>query len=248
LRQALALGRGLCLHYQTQIGHDGRTIGLEALVRWDHPTRGLIAPEQFVPIAEESGLIVPLGEWVLREACVASRRCGPLFVAVNLSPVQLRSQGFFDNLTRIVRSTGADPASIQLELTERVLLDDDDGVRTVLSQLRAAGFTIVLDDFGTGYSSLSYLRKFEVDKIKIDRSFVQHLGEASDSAAIITAVLALGRAMGLSVAAEGVETVEQRAFLDLAGCKEMQGYYFSRPVPAGELAEIFGGGASTAAA
>ena len=248
LREALASGRGLCLHYQTQIGNDGRTIGLEALIRWNHPTRGLIAPEQFVPIAEESGLIVPLGEWVLREACLASLRCAPLFVAINLSPVQLRAQDFFDNLIRIVRRTGADPASIQLELTERVLLDDDDGVRTVLSQLRSAGFTIVLDDFGTGYSSLSYLRKFEVDKIKIDRSFIQHLGEASDSAAIITAVLALGRAMGLSVAAEGVETVEQRAFLDLAGCKEMQGYYFSKPVPAGELGEFFGDDASTAAA
>jgi diguanylate cyclase (GGDEF)-like protein len=249
LREALSSGVGLCLYYQTQIGNNGRIIGLEALIRWNHPTRGLIAPEQFISVAEESGLIVPLGEWVLREACLASLRCGPLFVAVNLSPVQLRAQGFFDSLMRIVRRAGADPSSIQLELTERVLLDDDDSVRTVLSQLRAAGFTIVLDDFGTGYSSLSYLRKFEVDKIKIDRSFVQHLGEASDSAAIVTAVLALGRAMGLSVAAEGVETPEQRAFLDIAGCKEMQGYYFSRPVPADELAELFGGtNSSTAAA
>ena len=123
-------------------------------------------------------------------------------------------------------------------MTERVLLDDDDAVRKVLSQLRTAGFTLVLDDFGTGYSSLSYLRKFEVDKIKIDRSFVQHLGEAADSAPIVTAVLALGQAMGLSVAAEGVETAEQRAFLDIAGCREMQGYYFSRALPPEELARL----------
>jgi diguanylate cyclase (GGDEF)-like protein len=249
LRGALSSGRGLCLHYQPQVAGKGRIIGLEALVRWNHPTRGLIAPEQFVPIAEESGLIVPLGEWIIREACLASRRWPQLFVAVNLSPVQLRTEGFFDSLMRIVRGAGADPASIQLEMTERVLLDDNDGVRGTLSKLRAAGFTIVLDDFGTGYSSLSYLRKFEVDKIKIDRSFVQHLGEASDSAPIVTAVLALGQAMGLSVAAEGVETAAQRTFLDIAGCGEMQGYYFSRALPPEELAELLrDGGASSAAA
>jgi EAL domain-containing protein (putative c-di-GMP-specific phosphodiesterase class I) len=149
---------------------------------------------------------------------------------------------------RIVRGTGADPKAIQLEVTERVLLDDDDAVRTTLSQLRAAGFTIVLDDFGTGYSSLSYLRKFEVDKIKIDRSFVQHLGDASDSRAIVTAVLALGQALGVSVAAEGVETGEQRTFLDIAGCAGMQGYYFSRALPPEQIAELIEGSRSSSAA
>ncbi|HEY0630182.1 MAG TPA: EAL domain-containing protein [Sphingomicrobium sp.] len=242
LREALSTGRGLCLHYQPQVGTNGRVIGLEALVRWDHPIRGLISPEQFVPIAEDCGLIVPLGEWVLGQACHTARRWPKLFVAINLSPVQLRAHGFFDNLMRIVRGAGADPANLQLEVTERVLLDDDESVKTVLAKLRDAGFTIVLDDFGTGYSSLSYLRRFEVDKIKIDRSFVQHLGEASESGAIVSAVLALGNALGLSVAAEGVETEAQQIFLNVAGCKEMQGYYFSRAVPAEEVERLLDGG------
>lgn len=248
LRQALANGKGLCVHYQPQVRQGGEVVGLEALVRWDHPSRGLIAPEQFVPVAEESGLIVALGEWVLLQACLASRRWPDLFVAVNLSPFQLRAHGFFDSLMRIVRGAGANPSAIQLEVTERVLLDDDAAVKEVLSALRSAGYTIVLDDFGTGYSSLSYLRRFEVDKIKIDRSFVQHLGEASESGAIVTAVLALGHALGLSVAAEGVETAEQQIFLDVAGCKEMQGYHFSRPLPPDELARLLEGRGSSSAA
>jgi diguanylate cyclase (GGDEF)-like protein len=248
LRHALASGKGLCVHYQPQVDRTGAVLGLEALVRWDHPTRGMIAPEQFVPIAEESGLVVPLGEWVLREVCLASRRWPGLFIAANLSPIQFRSSGFLERLMHIVKSSGADPKAIQLEVTERVLLDDHDGVKAVLAKLRNAGFTIVLDDFGTGYSSLSYLRKFEVDKIKIDKSFVQHLGDAADSGAIVSAVLALGNAMGLAVAAEGVETAEQRTFLDIAGCREMQGYYFSKALPAEEIAELIEGRASPAAA
>ena len=240
LREALASGSSLAVHYQPQVGASGAVIGLEALLRWNHPVRGRVSPEQFIPIAEDSGLILPLGEWVLREACLASRRWPDLFIAVNLSPVQFRAASFFETLMRIVRSTGARPEAIQLEVTERVLLDDDDAIKAVLSKLRAAGFTIVLDDFGTGYSSLSYLRKFEVDKLKIDRSFVQHLGDASDSGAIISAVLALGRAMGLAVAAEGVETAEQRSFLASAGCKEMQGYLFSEALPEAELAALLG--------
>jgi len=248
LREALATGKGLCLHYQPQVGSKGEIVGLEALVRWHHPVRGLISPEQFIPVAEDTGLIVPLGEWVLRQACTVSRRWPKLFVAVNLSPVQFRSAGFFDSILAIIRSTGADPRSIQLEVTERVLLDDDDVVRAVLAKLRAARFTIVLDDFGTGYSSLSYLRKFEVDKIKIDQSFIRHLGDASDSGAIVSAILALGRAMGLSVAAEGVETEAQRVFLDVAGCREMQGFYFSAAVPHDELEMLFENPASSAVA
>ena len=238
LREAVATGRRFCLHYQPQVGSNGEIAGVEALLRWQHPERGLIAPGRFIAVAEETGLIVPLGEWVLRQACLQSRHWPNLFMAINLSPVQFRSPGFFDKLMSIVSETGADPSAIQLEMTERVLLDDDDSVRSALARLRAEGFKIVLDDFGTGYSSLSYLQKFEVDKIKIDGSFIQHLGDTPDSVAIVTAILALGWAMGLTVAAEGVETAEQRTLLEAAGCKEMQGYYFSPAVPAEQITPL----------
>lgn len=249
LRHALSTGQGLVVHYQPQVdGPDGKIVGLEALVRWQHPTRGLVSPEQFVPLAEETGLIGPLGEWVLREACATSVRWSHLFMALNLSPVQIRSADFFETLLGIVVSTGANPSNIELEITEHVLLDDDDIVRAVLKKLRGAGFRIVLDDFGTGYSSMSYLHKFKVDKIKIDKSFVRYLGLEDDSTPIVVAVLALGQAMGLTVAAEGVETAEQRSFLKGAGCEEMQGYLFSQAVPAEELPKLLGSPVSSAAA
>jgi len=248
LRDAVGMGRDLVLHYQPQVGSHGCIVGLEALLRWDHPKRGLIPPSEFVPVAEETGLIIPLGQWVLRQACLASRRWANLFVAVNLSPVQFHAPGFYDQLMQIVRETQADPRAIQLEVTERVLLADDDHVRSILDRLRGAGFKIVLDDFGTGYSSLSYLRKFKVDKIKIDGSFVQHLDDTGDSAAIVSAVLALGWALGLTVAAEGVETAEQYTFLEAAGCREMQGHYFSRALPAARITKLLAKGAASAAA
>jgi diguanylate cyclase (GGDEF)-like protein len=248
LRNAVASGDGLALHYQPQVGNHGQIVGLEALLRWTHPDRGVIAPNCFIPVAEETGLMIPLGEWVMREACNACREWPKLFVALNLSPVQFRAPDFYQRLTSIVRETGADPHRIQLEVTERVLLDDDDSVRSILEKLREAGFKIVLDDFGTGYSSLSYLRKFTVDKIKIDGSFVQHLGEAGDSAAIVSAVLALGWAMGLTVAAEGVETADQCTFLEAAGCKEMQGHYFSPAVPRDQIEELFASHGTASAA
>jgi len=241
LRQAVTAGTGLRLHYQPVIGEDGAIVGVEALVRWQHLRRGLTSADQFISVAEETGLIVPLGDWVLREACLQARRWPNLFVAVNLSPVQLRSAGFFDRVMRTVQLTQADPGQIQFEVTERALLADDETVCATVAKFRAAGFKIVLDDFGTGHSSLSSLRKFDVDKIKIDGSFVQHLSDTSDSAAIVTAVLALGHAMGLIVSAEGVETAEQRAFLRNAGCNEMQGYYFSHALPAEQIASLLGG-------
>jgi diguanylate cyclase (GGDEF)-like protein len=242
LRAAVKTARGFVLHYQPQVGSDGAIVGLEALLRWNHAERGLIPPDQFIPVAEETGLIVPLGEWVLRQACVASRRWPGLFVAVNLSPIQFRTPDFPESVMRVLQETGADPRMIQLEVTERVLLDDDDCVGPVVERLRKAGFKMVLDDFGTGYSSLSYLRRFEVDKIKIDGSFVQDLSEGSDSLMIVSAVLALGWSMGLTVAAEGVETAEQCTVLEAAGCKEMQGHYFSAAVPASEVESLLADG------
>ena len=241
LRVALERGDQLRIHFQPEMDAGGdAVVGLEALVRWQHPERGLISPEQFVPIAEETGLISQLGEWVLSEACKAARRWPRLFVAVNLSPAQFRTSGFADRLIAIVAHAGVAATQIELEVTEGVLLEDDDVVRDALAKLRQAGFRIALDDFGTGYSSFSYLRTFEVDKIKIDRSFVQHLGHQVDSAALVTAVITIGHAMGLTVVAEGVETEEQRQFLKGAGCDQMQGYLFARAVPEEELAPLLG--------
>lgn len=248
LRHALTTGEGLQVHYQPQVGGaSGAIVGLEALVRWDHPTRGLIAPQQFVPVAEETGLICELGEWVLREACRVSTRWPGLFVAVNLSPVQFHSTDMVERLAAIVTETGANPVQIQLEISERVLLDDSQLVRSALRELRRCGFQIVLDDFGTGYSSLGYLQRFKVDKIKIDQSFVRYLGVGEDSSPMIIAVLALGQAMGLTVAAEGVETADQQQFLRAAGCVEMQGFLFSRAVPEADLSALLEANSSKSA-
>jgi diguanylate cyclase (GGDEF)-like protein len=239
LRAALVSGEGLVLYYQPQVrATDLAIVGLEALLRWQHPTRGLISPAQFIPIAEETGVIRELGDWVLREGCAASQRWPDLFIAINLSPVQLRVPGFAERVMAIARECGADPRRVELEVTESVFLDDSDVARTVLEQLRGAGFSIALDDFGTGYSSLSYLRRFQVDKIKIDRSFIQPGWQDIDAASIVTAVLTLGHAMGLVVTAEGVETTEQQRFLTAAGCDIMQGYLFSRPVPEDEIRQL----------
>jgi diguanylate cyclase (GGDEF)-like protein len=240
LREALATGTGLRVHYQPQVAVEGYpVIGLEALVRWQHPLRGLISPDQFIPIAEETGLITPLGDWVLRQACLTARRWPSLFMAVNLSPAQFRSSGFAERVIEIVREAGVDPSQIELEVTEGVLLGDN-VTRDALKTLRSAGFRIALDDFGSGHSSLSYLRQYEVDKIKIDRSFVQHLGHSTDadSAAIITAITTLGRTIGLTVTAEGVETEDQRRFLATTGCTELQGYLFARALPENEIAAL----------
>jgi diguanylate cyclase (GGDEF)-like protein len=239
LRTALDAGQDLRLLYQPQVaGPSQQVVGVEALIRWQHPTRGLIAPEQFIGVAEETGLISRLGEWVLREACLASLLWPNIYVAVNLSAVQFRATGFAERVIAIVRETGAAPQRIQLEITESVLLGEDALVVGALRKLRAAGLKIALDDFGTGYSSLRYLRRFEVDKIKIDRSFVKHLGHAADSAAIVSAVITLGHAMGLVVTAEGVETDDQKKFLNEVGCNEMQGFLFSHALPAGEVAKL----------
>ncbi len=239
LRVALASGEGLEVAYQPQIAVSGDTIvGVEALARWRHPTRGYIQPSQFIPVAEQTGLIVQLGEWILRQACLASRRWPDVFVSVNLSPVQFRSSGFADHVISIVRECGADPGRIELEVTESVLLDEECGSTDTLRSLRDAGFRIALDDFGTGYSSLGYLHRFEVDKIKIDRSFIQSLGQGTRAAAVIKAIVSLGHAMSLTVTAEGVETEIQKRFLHTAGCNEMQGHLFSRALSQEQITRL----------
>ncbi|AUX93941.1 putative bifunctional diguanylate cyclase/phosphodiesterase [Mixta gaviniae] len=237
LRIALQQHQGLEVWYQPLMdvgGHD--IVGFEALLRWHHAQRGAIAPSEFIPIAEETGLILQIGEWVLREACRVSLRWPALTIAVNVSPLQFRAVGFVQRFKEIVLAEGADPRGIELEITEGVLIEDEREARAIIIALREAGFRIALDDFGTGYSSLNYLSNFPVDKIKIDRSFTQSLGVAENSAAIIESVVRLGHAMGLTVTAEGVETSGQMTALAEAGCNQLQGYLFSQAVPPDKIA------------
>lgn len=239
LRSALQHQQGLEVWYQPLMDIGGQQmVGVEALLRWHHPTRGLVVPGEFIAIAEETGLIIPLGEWVLAEACAIQQRFPGLMVAVNVSPVQFRATGFVERMTEIVRQHGGDPMWIELEITEGVLIEDEQEARTIIIALRDAGFRIALDDFGTGYSSLNYLSHFPVDKIKIDRSFTQSLGVADNSVAIIESVVKLGHAMGLMVTAEGVETPGQMSALADAGCNQLQGYLFSHAIPVDQLASL----------
>lgn len=239
LRTALHTHQGLEVWYQPLMDIGGQQmVGIEALLRWHHPTRGLIAPAEFIAIAEETGLIIPLGEWGLAEACVTQQRFPELLVAVNVSPVQFRSTGFVERVMAIVSQNGGDPKRLELEITEGVLIEDEREARAIIVALREAGFRIALDDFGTGYSSLNYLSNFPVDKIKIDRSFTQSLGVAENSVAIVESVVKLGHAMGLMVTAEGVETPGQMSALADAGCNQLQGYLFSQAVPADQLAAL----------
>jgi diguanylate cyclase (GGDEF)-like protein/PAS domain S-box-containing protein len=229
------------LFYQPQASIDGEIVGFEALARWQHPTRGMIAPGEFISLAEHSGVIVQIGEWVLREACreAASWVC-PLRVAINLSPVQFR-HGDLPNLVHaILLETGLAPRRLELEITESVLMDDFARAISILRRLKALGVRIAMDDFGTGYSSLSYIQAFPFDKIKIDQAFVSNLDKNPQSAAIIRAIIGLGRALSLPVTAEGVETKEQLAFLANESCDEIQGYLIGRPLPIEEYAEATG--------
>ncbi|BBC73051.1 bifunctional diguanylate cyclase/phosphodiesterase [Altererythrobacter sp. B11] len=239
LRLALQTGDQLFVAYQPKLeASSGRIIGLEALVRWRHPARGELAPDVFIPVAEECGLIAAVGEWVLGEACRVAKRWPSLSVAVNVSPAQFRSPGLAASIRSIVRGARVRPQQIELEVTESILLEDDTVLQAALKELRSAKFRIALDDFGTGYSSLSYLKKFNVDSIKIDKGFVKRLGQDPEAIAIVQAVIALGHAMSLSVTAEGVETEEQRCLLRAAGCNELQGFLFSKPVVESELATL----------
>ena len=223
----------LIVFYQPLMASCGtRMQGLEALVRWRHPERGLMSPEEFIPLAESRGLIVPLGEWVLRRACLDAKHWSGLRIAVNVSPIQFRQRGFVQKVKAILDQTGFDPSRLDLELTEGVLIQDEEQAQTVIMDLRSLGVRMGLDDFGSGYSSLIYLRRFAFDKIKIDRSFLQALEMTGEGAIMIEYIVTLGHALGLMVTAEGVEREDQVTFLQALGCDEMQGYYFSAPVPA----------------
>lgn len=236
LRMALKSKRDLAVYYQPLMDISGKNVvGLEALMRWHHPVHGPISPGEFIPLAEEMGLIIQIGEWVLREACRVSLAWPDLTIAVNVSPLQFRAAGFVERFKAIVKQEKTLPSRIELEITEGVLIEDEKSAQEIMSKLRQAGFRIALDDFGTGYSSLNYLSHFSVDKIKIDRSFTQSLGVTENSVAIIESVVKLGQAMGLTVTAEGVETRGQMSALAEAGCNQLQGYLFSQAVPESEI-------------
>jgi diguanylate cyclase (GGDEF)-like protein/PAS domain S-box-containing protein len=240
LRRALEENE-LSLHYQPQARMDGEIIGFEALVRWRHPTRGNIPPNTFIPIAEESGLIISIGEWILREACrEASTWKRPLQIAINLSPVQFQHGDLPALVHSALLETGLASGRVELEITEGVLINDFSRAVSILRRLKALGVRIAMDDFGTGYSSLAYLQSFPFDKIKIDQAFISNVERNPQSAAIVRAVIGLGHGLELPVIAEGVETAEQLAFLSRAECNEVQGYFVGRPLPISEYAELVG--------
>jgi diguanylate cyclase (GGDEF)-like protein/PAS domain S-box-containing protein len=231
----------LTLHYQPQARVEGEIVGFEALARWQHPTRGSVPPGTFIPLAEESGLIVPISEWILRTACrEAAAWPRPLQIAVNLSPVQFRHGDLAGLVHTVLLETGLSPDRLELEVTEGVLIDDFSRAVSILRRLKSLGVRIAMDDFGTAYSSLSYLQSFPFDKIKIDQAFISNVERNRQSAAIARAVIALARVLGLPVLAEGVETKEQLAFLAREGCDEVQGYLIGRPRPIAEYAALVG--------
>jgi diguanylate cyclase (GGDEF)-like protein len=240
LRRALERGE-FCLHYQPQVrAADGSISGVESLIRWNHPERGLVAPDEFIPVAEDCGLIVPIGTWVLRQAGLQAKSwrehgVGPFTTAVNVSARQLRIDGFAYSTLREFSDHGVDPRLMELELTESILMGAGDGLATELAMLHEAGVRLSIDDFGAGYSSMSYIKRFRIDCLKIDRNFISGLPDNADDVAIATAILSMAHSLGLEVTAEGVETEGQAQFLRVAGCDSLQGYLFARPAPAAAL-------------
>lgn len=225
------------LYYQPQVNHSGEVTGAEALLRWQHPLRGMVSPAEFIPVAEETGLILPLGFWVLHSACIQlaawaqTKHLAHLSLAVNVSARQFRQAQFVEQIIQVIKNTGANPKRLKIELTESMLLDDVEDIIQKMSQLQALGVRFALDDFGTGYSSLSYLKRLPLDQLKIDQSFVRDVLIDPHDAAIATTIVALAKSMGLTVIAEGVETIEQQLFLANQGCFAYQGYLYSRPIP-----------------
>lgn len=234
LRQAI-LKDELEVHYQPLIGDDQQVAAVEALVRWRHPVRGLVPPADFIPLAEETGLIVSVGEWVLETACRQALEWDGLRVAVNLSPVQFRNRELVETVRQVLVRTGLDSSRLELEITESVLINDAAAALEILTGLKNLGVRIAMDDFGTGYSSLGYLNSFPFDKIKIDKSFISDMGIKDKSGAIVKSVISLGQSLNMITTAEGVETPEQAEFLRNEGCDQLQGYYFSKPITASEF-------------
>jgi predicted signal transduction protein with EAL and GGDEF domain len=243
LRHALAQGE-LLLHYQPKVElATGRISGIEALLRWKHPIRGLVPPKEFIPLAEETGLIVPIGEWVLATACAQTKVWqdeghSNISVAVNLSARQFGDPMLLPKLTRIIRDSGLHPSMLELEITESMVMSHGESAVAVLESLKSIGVQIALDDFGTGYSSLAYLKRFPIDTLKIDRSFIQDIPADSDDKKITRAIIAMAHSMRLKVVAEGVETAEQLSFLRTQRCDAVQGYILYRPLAAEAVAEV----------
>jgi diguanylate cyclase (GGDEF)-like protein len=245
LRRALERNE-LLLHYQPKVNLEtGMIVGAEALLRWQHPEWGLIAPERFIPIAEETGLIVQIGAWVIRTACNQARLwqdagLPPVVMSVNLSARQFRQESFVKVVTQILHETGLKPEQLEMELTESMLMHNANAAISILAGLKSIGVRLSLDDFGTGYSSLSYLSRLPIDTLKIDRSFVQHIGDQDecDNGILAQAIISLGHSLNLTVIAEGVETGEQLKFLKAHQCDEVQGFYFCKPTVAGEFAKM----------
>jgi EAL domain-containing protein (putative c-di-GMP-specific phosphodiesterase class I) len=231
----------LRLHYQPLAKIDGEVIGFEALLRWHNPQRGMVSPATFIPVAEESGLIMEIGEWVLREACrEAASWPQPLQIAVNLSPIQFRHGDLAGLVHSMLLETGLAPTRLELEITEGVLVEDFGRGVSILRRLKLLGVRIAMDDFGTGYSSLSYLQAFPFDKIKIDQSFISKVKSNPQSAAIVRGVIGLAHGLGLPVLAEGVETRDQLEFLAAESCDEVQGYLLGRPLPILDYSNLVG--------
>jgi diguanylate cyclase (GGDEF)-like protein len=243
LRRALERNE-LVLHYQPLIDiRTGRITGVEALMRWQHPEMGLVPPGKFIPLAEETGLIVPIGEWALRTACAQHRAweqegLGHLRVAVNLSPRQFQQGDLLKSVARVLAQTGCNAKSLEFEITEGMVMRNPESAVTLLQQLKDMGIHVSIDDFGTGYSSLGYLKRFPIDSLKIDRSFVTDVPQDTGDVAITVAIIAMAHSLGLKVVAEGVETREQLDFLRKQGCDEMQGYYFSKPLPVEQVTAL----------
>jgi diguanylate cyclase (GGDEF)-like protein len=244
LRRALER-REFLLHYQPQVDTDrGELVGVEALVRWRHPGLGLVSPGEFIPLAEETGLILPIGDWVLREACRQARAWHddgfpPVRMAVNLSNRQFSQEGLVESITAALEETKLEPHRLALELTESGFMHNEEGAIATLKTLKEMGIHVSIDDFGTGYSSLRYLKRFPIDELKIDRSFVRDVTTDHDDAAIVGAIIAMANSLRVSVIAEGVETAEQLSFLREQGCNVIQGFYLSRPLPTEEMTRVF---------